>query len=67
MLAQVRTPTCKGLLQLKATFINVKKHVSPPGLEPGSLKYHSSTLTTKQRRHDEEPASHQSPKQRIFY
>ena len=53
MLAQVRTPsgaTYKGVLQLEATFIEVK-NVSPPRLEPGSLEYRSNALTTKQRRH----------------
>ena len=53
MLAWVRTPsgaTCKGVLQLEATFIDVK-NVSPPGLEPGSLEYRSNALTTKLRRH----------------
>ena len=28
-----------------------EKHVSPPGLEPGSLEYRSNALTTKLRRH----------------
>ena len=35
--------TCKGVLQLEATFI-VRKHVSPPGLEPGFLEYRSNEL-----------------------
>ena len=50
MLSQIRTPlgaTCKGVLQLEATFIEVKK--SPPGLKPGSLEYRSNALATKRR------------------
>ena len=62
MLAYVRTPsgaTCKGVLQLEVTFIDVKKHLSPPGLVPGSLEYRSNALTTKLRRHNgEEHAFH---------
>ena len=44
MLAQVRTPSganCKGVLQLEATFIDVRNMQYPPGLEPGSLEYRS--------------------------
>ena len=39
MLASVRTPsgaTCKGVLQLEATFIEVKNMYLQPRLEPGS-------------------------------
>ena len=45
MLAYVRTPggTCKGVLQLEATFVDVKKHVSPTALEAGSLEYRSTS------------------------
>ena len=49
MIALVRTPfgaTCKGVLQLEATFIDV----SPPGLEPGCLEYDSNALTIKVQR-----------------
>ena len=44
---QVRThtgATCKGVLQTKATFIDVKISVSPPGLKPDLLEYHSNAL-----------------------
>ena len=31
-------------------YYQCEKHASPPGLEPGSLEYHSNALTTKLRR-----------------
>ena len=54
MLAKVRTPsgaTCKGVLQLEATFIGVKNMYLHRDSNPGSLEYRSNALTTKLRRH----------------
>ena len=48
-----------GHAPIGSNFYLCEKHVSPPGLEPRCVEYRRSTLTTKQRSHDEEIASHQ--------
>ena len=44
--------TCKGVLQLEATFID-ENHVSPPGLQPGSLEYRCKSLTITKTQDEE--------------
>ena len=48
MLAQIRTPseaTLSHVHQLKVTFIECERHVSPPGLEPWSLENMKKSIT----------------------